>query len=234
MKYLLTCFVAAVSIIAGTAAAGPVVQIKGGMTTLTLNEEILGLLGTCDVGRIKPAGQSPDGSRWRFPVSGGVIDLETSAGELEHRGGILISCGAGPEEATSIQNLRAEYLEDKLVLTAVVVVGQEPLQRIPLFSPLSENLETSVSKGGVVRLSGVQLNLTAAAAEFLNILLGTTQFSDDTEIGQAVSRIKVLPSATRGNGNGNGNGKDKIKVKDSDDDDNEDEEELEEEEEVDS
>ena len=60
MKKLLLCAVAALSLVSGSLLAAPVVQIKGGMTTLILNEDTLGLLENCDVERIKPAVQRPD------------------------------------------------------------------------------------------------------------------------------------------------------------------------------
>ena len=218
MKKLLLCAVAALSLVSGALLAAPVVQIKGGMTTLILNEDTLGLLENCDVQRIKPAVQRPDGTRWRFMVSGGVLDQETYVGELEHSGGVLISCGEEQGEIASIQNLRAEYIEGELVLTAVVVIGEEPLQRLPLFAPGGDSLESSVSNGGVIRLAGIELSLTQVAADFLNSLLVTTQFSEQTVIGEAIARIKVLPSASRGNGNGSNKNK-------NNDDDNEEEEE---------
>ena len=220
MKKLLLCAVAALSLVSGALLAAPVVQIKGGMTTLILNEDTLGLLENCDVQRIKPAVQRPDGTRWRFMVSGGVLDQETYVGELEHSGGVLISCGEEQGEIASIQNLRAEYIEGELVLTAVVVIGEEPLQRLPLFAPGGDSLESSVSNGGVIRLAGIELSLTQVAADFLNSLLVTTQFSEQTVIGEAIARIKVLPSASRGNGNGSNKNK-------NNDDDNEEEEEEE-------
>ena len=222
MKKLLLCAVAALSLVSGALLAAPVVQIKGGMTTLILNEDTLGLLENCDVQRIKPAVQRSDGTRWRFMVSGGVLDQETYVGELEHSGGVLISCGEEQGEIASIQNLRAEYIEGELVLTAVVVIGEEPLQRLPLFAPGGDSLESSVSNGGVIRLAGIELSLTQVAADFLNSLLVTTQFSEQTVIGEAIARIKVLPSASRGNGNGSNKNK-------NNDDDNEEEEEEEEE-----
>ena len=218
MKKLLLCAVAALSLVSGALLAAPVVQIKGGMTTLILNEDTLGLLENCDVQRIKPAVQRSDGTRWRFMVSGGVLDQETYVGELEHSGGVLISCGEEQGEIASIQNLRAEYIEGELVLTAVVVIGEEPLQRLPLFAPGGDSLESSVSNGGVIRLAGIELSLTQVAADFLNSLLVTTQFSEQTVIGEAIARIKVLPSASRGNGNGSNKNK-------NNDDDNEEEEE---------
>lgn len=218
MKKLLLCALAALTLVAGSSLAAPVVQIKGGMTTLILNEDTLGLLENCDVQRIKPAVQRPDGTRWRFMVSGGVLDQETYVGELEHSGGVLISCGEEQGEIASIQNLRAEYIEGELVLTAVVVIGEEPLQRLPLFAPGGDSLESSVSNGGVIRLAGIELSLTQVAADFLNSLLVTTQFSEQTVIGEAIARIKVLPSASRGNGNGSNKNK-------NNDDDNEEEEE---------
>ena len=230
MKKLLLCAVAALSLVSGSLLAAPVVQIKGGMTTLILNEDTLGLLENCDVERIKPAVQRPDGTRWRFMVSGGVLDQETYVGELEHSGGVSISCGEEQGESASIQNLRAEYIEGELVLTAVVVIGEEPLRRLPLFAPGGDSLESSVSNGGVIRLAGIELSLTQAAAEFLNGLLLTTEFSEQTVIGEAIARIKVRPSASRGKGNGNGNGNGNNKNKNDDEDEDEDEEEEEEEE----
>lgn len=218
MKKLLLSAVVALSLVSGALLAAPVVQIKGGMTTLILNEDTLGLLENCDVQRIKPAVQRSDGTRWRFMVSGGVLDQETYVGELEHSGGVLISCGEEQGEIASIQNLRAEYIEGELVLTAVVVIGEEPLQRLPLFAPGGDSLESSVSNGGVIRLAGIELSLTQVAADFLNSLLVTTQFSEQTIIGEAIARIKVLPSASRGNGNGSNKNK-------NNDDDNEEEEE---------
>ncbi|MEH6608564.1 MAG: hypothetical protein V7696_04275 [Halioglobus sp.] len=226
MKNLLTCFIAAASIMAGAVTAGPVVQIKGGMTTIILDSGLMLWLDLCEVERIKPAVHRPDGSRWGFMVSGGVIDIDLYAGELEHRGGVSISCGADPERTVSIQNLRVEYIAELPVITGVVVVDDEPLIRQPLFTPSGNEIETSVSNGGVIRLSGVDLELTDYAASLLNSLLGSAYIAGDP-IGEAISRIKVLPSAIRGNG------KDKIKDKDDDDDeleeDDDEEDELEEE-----
>ena len=82
MKKLLLCAVAALSLVSGSLLAAPVVQIKAGMTTVILDPDLVAILQMCEVERIKPAVQRPDGSRWRFGVSGGVIDQETYAGEL--------------------------------------------------------------------------------------------------------------------------------------------------------
>ena len=216
MKNLLTCFIAAASIMAGAVTAGPVVQIKGGMTTIILDSGLMLWLDLCEVERIKPAVHRPDGSRWRFMVSGGVIDAGSYAGELEHRGGLSISCGAEPARTVSIQNLRVENTTELPVITGVVVVDDEPLMRHPLFTPSGNEIETSVSNGGVIRLSGVNLALTEYATGLLTSLFGNGfVYTPGDSIGEAVSRIKVLPSATRGNG------KDKIKDKGTDGDDDE-------------
>ena len=206
MKNILKSMAAIALLTASSTFAGPVAQIKGGLTTIILSEDIQALLASCEVERIKPAVQRPDGSRWRFWVTGGVLDLETYVGELEHGGGMQISCGDQPGGTASIQNLRAEYINEVLVLTGVVVVGDEPLQRVPLFAPGGDAIETSVSNGGTIRLAGIELRLTQAAADFLNALLATDVFTAETVIGEAISRIKVLPSATGNRGKGKDKG----------------------------
>jgi hypothetical protein len=212
MKKLLRCVVAAFSLMSVSLLAAPVVQIKGGITTLILDPNLVAILQMCEVERIKPAVQRPDGSRWRFGVSGGVIDQDTYAGELEHSGGLTIQCGEEPDiTRVSLQNLRLDNTGELPVLSAIVVVDDLPLERIELFTPSGE-VESAVSNGGVIRLSGVQLKLTQAAADFLNELLPEEydyEAATERVIGEAITRIKVLPSSLRGSGNGNNNNKDK-------------------------
>ena len=210
MKRLITCFVASCSLLSGAAMASPALQVKAGTTTIILNESLLPLFEQCDVDRIKPTVIRPQGDRWRLMVSGGAIDsAENSyAGELNHEGGVTISCGEDPVREVSLQNFRLDNLGESPVLTAIVVEVGQPLQRQALFVP-GVPLEAGVSNGGVIRLSGVDLALTSYAAELFNALWGGAGLVEGNSLGEAITRVKILPSSVRGNGDGNKKEKDK-------------------------
>ncbi len=223
-------------ILAGAVWAGPIVQVKGGQTTLTLSDEFVDLLDGCEIRRIKPTVVKPGGELLRFTVAGGVIDFDGMVGELDHKGGISISCYGGSTEV-SLRNFTVDTMGDTPVITAMAAVDGSLQERLSLFVPTGEP-EVTLSNWNRLKLGKVELLLAEEAAMFLNTHLGIPTPLEGP-IGEADSKINLrLDDKDRDEDNDDDeefeddskDKKDKVK-KDKDEEEEEEEDEDEEEEE---
>jgi hypothetical protein len=227
-----------------TAYAAPTAQIQGGQTSLVLSEDSLQALVSCQVDRIKPAVVKPGGDRLRFSIGSGALDLDSTLGEIEHRGGVLLQCDGGAN-VVGLQNFRIDHQlaetdtdpagVSELRVTGLVSVNGSLTERIPVFTPLDENVDISVN-GNVLRIRDVSLGFTEEVIALLLEQLGLSVPADVT-IARSYTRLVLRPGQAdsgadgeKGN-NGLAKGKDKDK---SQDDDEESGEEIEEEAEEDS
>ncbi len=221
-------------LIAGAAWAAPTAQIKGGQTTLNVSSELTGLLEGCEIRRIKPAVVKPGGEIIRFTVAGGVIDLVETTGEIDHKGGIALSCYGG-ESIVSLHNLTAETIGEEPVITAMIAVNGSLYGRMPLFM-LNGKPEVKISNWNRLGLSGVELTLIPEAAEFLNDQLGTV-LPDGQTVGEFRARLNLRLGDDDGDEDEKEEeveeekSKDKDKTKGKDDGDDDEEEEADEDEE---
>ena len=247
MKGILSGLALLVSLVSILVMAAPTVQVKGGRTSVALSGEVLDALFSagCELDRVKPAVVKPGSERLRFPVAGGALDLGALLGEVEHKGGVKLSCpdALDPNDiaAVTLENLRIEALDpnnvqdpnEVTVITALASVDNNLFDRIDFLMPGEGGIEVS-GNGGKLKLKGVGLTLAPEAADFLNSQLGT-ELSAELVVGDAVSQVNIRKDEEEkedkpGNSSGKGKAKGKDKEKDKEknkgkkDDDPEDEE----------
>ncbi len=171
--------------LAGPALAAPTVQVAGGNTSVELSDALVDALGTLGVrvGPIRPA--RLDDGRARFPIPGGALDLETARGDVFHVGGLLLVAGG-----TGVELL--DFIIDTTgstpVLTGLVSVDGDLVGRVPLFD-LGLTSAPELGRRGRLEIRGVDVTLTAAAAQALNDIFGVSAFVEGFEIG--VARLKT-------------------------------------------
>lgn len=123
---------------------------------------------------IGPAEALPSGAL-SFPITGGMADTASFAGQVRHSGGISLTAGSTTVELTEFTiNVDAEP-----DLTAMV--GG---QRVSILNLDLSSLEASV-KGRKITLGNVKTNLTKAAADALNAAFGVSAFTEGLTLGTA-------------------------------------------------
>ena len=176
------------------ALAAPTLQVKGGQTSFVPSEAAFEAFTDCDVERVKPGHVKPGVKRIRFPISGGALDMEGLVGEIEHKGGVLLSCSLGMGKQVALHNFRLDLPEaegETPVISALASVDGALFGRIALFTPGGEAFSSSVNDGGRVLLSDVSLVLTEAGSTFLNEQLDITSLSEGMDLGLSSTRLKV-------------------------------------------
>lgn len=183
--------------VAGTTAAsastGPAqVRLTGGTTSVTtapgIAEALLGhgivpiatLPGT-EGARISGSGVAV---RFTFPVTGGWLNAAKLRGTIWHKGGILF---LDPATGKKIQVSAFIISVHQGVLTAEV--NANPKVRVPLLR-LSLAHATIHAGRHYVRISGIVLTLTKAAAGALDSTFGTTLFTPGLKLGTASTLLR--------------------------------------------
>ena len=130
----------------------------------------------------KPASAGKPGIS--FPITLGVVDSTTLAGQIRHAGGLVFTKGA-----TKVYLTRYFIdIDDTPSLSGLVGVGKVGTTRADLFSLDLTNLKVEASRRQI-SLSGVTLKLTAGAAGALNTAFGTEAFTDGLVIGLSLIHI---------------------------------------------
>ena len=183
--------------VAGTtvasASTGPAkVWLTGGTTSVTtapgIAEALLGhgivpiatLPGT-EGARISGSGVAV---RFNFPVTGGWLNAAKLRGTIWHKGGILF---LDPATGKKIQVSAFIISVHQGVLTAEV--NGNPKVRVPLLR-LSLAHATIHAGRHYVRISGIVLTLTKAAASALDGTFGTTLFTPGLKLGTASTLLR--------------------------------------------
>jgi len=176
----------ALLLLAAPAAAkskkGSTLKLKGGATTLTLDQGAVDALTSLGIAAapLKPA--TADGADLRFPLTTGRVKAKTLAGTIRHVGGLSLS-----REATRV-DLRNFVIDTKKgVLTARV--GDARLAILDLDLSDAE----VAKKGKRLTVSGVKATLTQAAADALNGAFATDAFKEGLVIGTAVVTTRATP-----------------------------------------
>lgn len=167
--------------IAPAASAKTLKVKKTGGTTLKIDAstaEALTSLGV-SVAPIKPAKAAGGGVR--FPVTGGMLDSKTLAGNIRHSGGLRFSNGT-----TTVDLTRFTINIDKNPDLVATVGGK----RVSILNLDLSGLKNS-SKGKSIKLSGVKASLTADAAAALNGAFGVTAFTEGLALGTASVKTTV-------------------------------------------
>ena len=127
-------------------------------------------------------------------ATGGALDLTTSAGEVEHTGGLLVNAAG---TIIRIQNLTLDTSNPtNLVITAAFIVNDHFAARLALFNvqpPAGLTLPLQL-QAGVLQVNGLVLTLAPATASALNTVLGGQYVQAGTNIGTANAYVVFSPS----------------------------------------
>jgi hypothetical protein len=127
-------------------------------------------------------------------ATGGAIDLTTSAGEVQHSGGLLVNAAG---TIIRIQNFTLDTSNPtNLVITADYIVNDHFASRIALFNvqpPPTLSLPLPV-QSGVLQVNGLVLTLAPATASTLNTLFGGQVVQAGTNIGTANLYLVLSPN----------------------------------------
>lgn len=159
--------------------------IEGGRTTVTFGSDFISELGVLDV---TPRTVSP--TRWHngmvsFPAIGGAIDLDTTASQMLHSGGLTLSAAGGQTQVT-LQSFIIDTTSVP-VITGLVSVQGKLLGRLPLFDlvlPDGITLPLKPDESRIV-LRGIGVSLDSAAASVLNSVFHVSVFKGGFNIGTA-------------------------------------------------
>jgi hypothetical protein len=122
--------------------------------------------------------------RFTFPVTGGWLNPAKLSGTIRHQGGILFRDGAAGRQILVSDFVISVH---QGVLTAEV--NGNPKVRVPLLR-LSLAHATIGSGRHYVRISGIALTLTGAAASALDATFGTHLFKPGLELGTASTLLR--------------------------------------------
>ena len=181
-------------LISGGIQASTLLQVKNGKSIVRLTEEFKGALANCELDRIKQTVIRGNGSL-DFKVIGGVLDPNEVIGEVNHNGGIVLTCESiGTGSVISVQNLTLELMEKSPVITAVVTVDDTVNGRLPFLIPGGDQLKVEKSKGGgFIKLLNADLTLHPDASMLLMDVFGIF-VGDDVSVGRSWSRINLWKS----------------------------------------
>jgi hypothetical protein len=128
-----------------------------------------------------------------FRATGGALDLTTSAGEVEHTGGLLINAAG---TILRIQNLTLDTSNPTApVVTAEFIVNDHFVARMALFNlqpPAGLTLPFQL-QAGVLQINGIGLTLAPATATAINTVLGGQYLQAGTPIGTANAYVVFSP-----------------------------------------
>lgn len=196
----------------GQTRAEPTADIVGGVTTVTLSDDFITLLGTAN---ITPAALEPgtldDTSVATFPIIAGALDLGTFVGEIAHTGGLSLS-SAG--ETTDLGNVLAKTVDlfnftidnaqTRLAMTGLAAVNDDLGGRSPLFNlDFTTALLDTTSVTDTVSITGVVLGLTDIGAAALSEALGVP-FTEGFIVGTADVEAITQADDTDGGDDGDG------------------------------
>jgi hypothetical protein len=127
-------------------------------------------------------------------ATGGSLDLTTSAGEIQHTGGLLVNAAG---TMIRIQNLTLDTSNPtNLVITADYIVNDHFASRIALFNvqpPAGLTLPLQL-QSGVLQVNGLVLALAPATASAINTVLGGQYVQAGANIGTANAYVVFSPT----------------------------------------
>jgi len=159
-----------------------------GSTTVALDPTAAGALQSLgiEVAPVKPARAGSKGIS--FPITFGVVDSETLAGQIRHSGGLRFTQG----DTTVYLTRFFIDIDDSPSLSGLVGAAPNTGDRAELFDLDLSNLEVKAGKR-YIKLSGVTLSLTAGAADALNGAFGAgaEPFTEGLVIGTATVKART-------------------------------------------
>lgn len=164
--------------------AAPTVSTVSGNTTVQLSPTFTGALASLHVSAAASSPARLSGANASFPIPGGEVDLGTVKGEIEHNGGLDLIAGA---RKVNISSFVIDTTGPSPVLTGLVKVDDTLLGRLTLFDlGLTSGPQVKRSAySGKLKISGVQVTLSADAAAALNSVFNVTAFTAGLPVGVA-------------------------------------------------
>jgi hypothetical protein len=136
----------------------------------------------------------PQNNAFTFRAVAGAVDLTTSAGEVEHTGGLLVNAAG---ITIRLQNFIIDTSNPSVpVITAEYIVNDHFLSRVALFNiqpPAGFSLPLQL-QSGVLQENGLVLTLAPASASTLNSLFGGPVVAGGMNIGTADTYVVFSPS----------------------------------------
>jgi hypothetical protein len=127
-------------------------------------------------------------------ATGGTVDLTTSAGEIQHVGGLLVNAAG---TIIRIQNFTLDSSNPaNIVITADYIVNDHFASRVALFNvqpPASLTLPLQL-QSGVLQVNSLVLTLAPATASTLNTIFGGPVVQAGTNIGIANTYLVFSPT----------------------------------------
>jgi hypothetical protein len=164
------------------APASADVLLYKGATTVALDAGAAGALDSLGIS-VAPSGNAYANSKGiSFPISFGVVDSKSLAGQIRHSGGLKLTKG----DTTVYLSRYFIDIDDTPSLSGLVGAANNTGDRADLFSLDLTELKVDAGKR-YIKLSGVTLKLTADAADALNGAFGggETPFAEGLVIGTA-------------------------------------------------
>lgn len=192
---------------AATAAApSSTVQLVDGRTTLLVDPATMSVLRENKIVAMPVAPASAKNvwkrgltRKFAFPVTGGMADPATLAGEIRHSGGIRF---------VNMANGKALMLTDFTIDTVAgqltAAVNGDPNVRVPILNLDLSQADVRV-KPRWIKVRGVGASLTSTAAGALNASLGVSFFAEGIRLGTADVMAKIAGKRHHQNGDDNGN-----------------------------
>jgi hypothetical protein len=160
-------------------------SIDFGRTTIQLNPGFLNSVQALGASITDLHGNAIQNSSITFRATGGALDLTTSAGEVEHTGGLLINAAG---TILRIQNLTFDSSNPAApIVTAEFIVNDHFVARMALYNvqpPAGATLPLQ-PQNGVLQVNGLGLTLASATASAINAVLGGQYVQAGTPIGTA-------------------------------------------------
>jgi hypothetical protein len=168
-------------------------SVKGGATGVRLSEDFLVALemGGIQLSALEEAKIRRNGAGVRFPIDDGILEFDGSNlnGEVTHDGGISLSADDGT--VVSLVSFVIDTFGETPVITSVVSVNGELLDRLPIFElVITDSTEFGLKGNNGLKVRGLELQLSEEATTLLN-----EEFDVDLPLeltaGSSASNIRI-------------------------------------------
>ena len=173
MRFLMKKFALA-SVLLATTSLLPAQQMRSivsGRTTLELNSGFVQSVQSLGADFTDLGLASLQNGSVTFPIATGNVDLNTAAGEVQHKGGLVIQADGGQIQ---LLDWTLDITGPTPLISVLFVVNGSVMGRFPLFlvqPPVDMPLPLQV-QGGVIPIKQASLFLSQAGASTFNNLFG--------------------------------------------------------------
>jgi hypothetical protein len=181
---------AAFTLFASSAQAQNICVVNGGRSTVKLNMGLIFTMAKTSIGLTGTDTSQRTLGFINFPITSGAISLDTSAGQILHSGGMILTSGT---TTVTLDSLIVDTLSENPFVTALVEVNGSFVGRVKLIDfvlPGGSALPI-VPNQGAFYLADVQLTLDDEGAAALNQAFGYKAFAPGTDFGDLQSMVFV-------------------------------------------